>query len=232
MCGRLNVSDDPFVLKLIKELGCTTSFENILWSRFKKAGDQVSIIRENKNGRELQNATWWLLLDKTEDRFKLSKYTSFNTRSDKLNTPNSAGYKAFRHSRCIIPVKGFGETEFANKKPIHYYDMEALEGESMALGGLCREWIHPSTGEVALSCSVITLPPHPKLEAIHKKSMPFILPNTQSIHDQWLDPTISNVEIFDDLLHPHLPQTLNAYQINKPSLHQQIGESFMIAADK
>ena len=232
MCGRLNVSDDPFVLKLIKELGCTVNKENILWSRFKKAGDQVSIIRENENNRELSNATWWLLLDKTQDAFKLSKYASFNTRSDKLNTPNSAGYKAFRSSRCIIPVKGFGETEFVNKKPLHYYDMEAVEGESIALGGLCREWMHPSTGEIALSCSVITLPPHPKLQAIHKKSMPLILPNTSSIRDLWLDKTVSNIEVFNELLTPHIPQELNAYPINKPSLYQQIGDSFVITADK
>jgi glycerol-3-phosphate cytidylyltransferase-like family protein len=30
---------------------------------------------------------------------------------DKLNISGSVGYQAYRSSRCIIAVKGFGETE-------------------------------------------------------------------------------------------------------------------------
>lgn len=56
--------------------------------------------------------------------------------------------------------------------------MEAETG-GLLLGGLCREWHHRTTGEVKLSCSVITLPPHDKLKHIHSKEMPLILPQDQ-----------------------------------------------------
>ena len=55
--------------------------------RFVKAADTVSIIRNVGEQRRVENATWWLLLDQTESGFKPSKYTSFNTRYDKLNVP-------------------------------------------------------------------------------------------------------------------------------------------------
>ncbi len=54
--------------------------------------------------------------------------------------------------------------------------MEAETG-GLILGGLYREWMHQTTGEVKISCSVITLPPHDKLKLklkhIHSKAMPF-----------------------------------------------------------
>ena len=130
MCGRLNVSDDPFLVALLKNIGIESPREKLTFGRFKRATDSISIVREINGVRQIDNAVWWLLLDKTEHDFKPSKYTSFNTRSDKLNIRNSAGYIPFRQSRCIIPAKGFGETEFKNKKPIHYYDMEDIDGEA------------------------------------------------------------------------------------------------------
>jgi putative SOS response-associated peptidase YedK len=42
------------------------------------------------------------------------------------------------------------------------------------LGVLCRERQHKNTGKRQISCSVITLPVHPKLQHIHNKAMPFI----------------------------------------------------------
>lgn len=231
MCGRLNVSDDPFVMKLIEDLGILNPREVVKFSRFKRATDTLSIIR-NVNGQpRIDDATWWLLLDKTDIDFKPSKYTSFNTRYDKLNVPRSAGFTPFRETRCIIPAKGFGETEFINKKPVHYHDVEAIDGQAIAFGGLYRHWFHPQTGESRLSCSVITLPPHPKLENIHKKSMPLILPQDPNLLRAWIDPNFTNTEAFNFLMTPHIPQPLNVYPINKPSEYQPIGEPWQLAAD-
>jgi len=187
----------------------------------------VSIVRNIGNSRQVENALWWLLLEQSEKGFKPSKYTSFNTRYDKLNTKGSAGYQAYRQSRCIIAVKGFGETEFVNKKPIHYYDMTAQEG-GLALGGLCREWIHNKTGEHKLSCSVITLPPHQKLKHIHSKAMPLILPQESDLIDRWLSPKVIDIEQFKSLLIPNIPQPLIAQKIDKPSGFQAIAKEELI----
>lgn len=231
MCGRLNTTDDPAVQKLMSLLGVPLWPEPRLSNRFTRATDIVTIIRENNGQRQLDQAIWWLLLDRTPNGLSPSKYTSFNTRYDKLNVPRSAGYQSFRTARCVILAKGFGETEFVNKKPIHYHDMEAVEDEALAFAGLYKEWIHPLTGELVLSCSIITLPPHEKLKHIHSKSMPLILPQQDNSIDLWLDGSVNQVEFLEYLLQPHLPQDLIAYPIDKPSTHNKIGEFTLIPAD-
>lgn len=230
MCGRFNATFDSGVKKLYTSLKINKVIDRPIDKRFVKAADTISIIRNKKDSRVVQNATWWLLLDNTEQGFKPSKYTSFNTRYDKLNTPNSAGYQAFRHSRCIIAVKGFGETEFKNKKPLHYVDIEAESG-GIVLGGLCKDWINKNTGEILTSCSVITLPPHEKLRHIHSKAMPLILPQDNNIIDHWLNTDITHVEQFSPLLSPYIPQNLIACKIDKPMTHNVIGQPELITRD-
>lgn len=114
---------------------------------------------------------------------------------------------AYRQSHCIVAVKGFGETEFVNKKPI--YNMTAQVG-GLIIGGLCREWVHTQTGEHKLSCSIITLPPHPKLKHIHSKAMPLILPTDSTLIDPWLSQGVTDITQFEPLLSPHIPQPLLA----------------------
>ena len=230
MCGRLNLTNTPGVQTLLNQL------EIDLWpepfdQRFVRATNQIPIVIEQNNQRQQKLATWWLLLEPTETSFKPSKYTSFNTRYDKLNVPRSAGYIPFRQSRCIIPAAGFGETEFINKKPIHYYDFEAVPGEAIAFGGLYKEWINKNSGEVVFSCSVITLPPHNKLKHIHSKASPLILPQDPNLLDSWLDPMNQNTDMFNSLLSPNLPQDLNAYPIDKPSTFIQMGNTEFIGRD-
>jgi len=230
MCGRFNTTFDSGIKKLYTSLKINKVIDKPSDSRFVKAADTVSVVRNVGEQRRVENATWWLLLEQTENNFKPSRYTSFNTRSDKLNTPGSAGYQAYRSSRCIITVKGFGETEFVNKKPVHYYDMEAETG-GLILGGLYREWQHQITGKMQLSCSVITLPPHEKLKHIHSKAMPLILPQESSLVDKWLDPQFNDIEQFSALLHPKLPQSLIAHRIDKPMTHRLISEALTISHD-
>ena len=231
MCGRLNVIDDYGVRQLCEQLRIPLGIPTTLQRRFTRATDPVAIIRERDGQRQLQAATWWLLLEPTETGFKPSKYTSFNTRYDKLNVPRSASFVPFRQTRCVIPAKGFGESEFVNKKPLHYHDFEALDGEAIAFGGLYRDWVHRDTGEVATSCSIITLPPHPKLTPYHAKSMPLILPQDPALLDAWLNPNYHNTEAFEFLLRPHLPQGLRVQQIDKPSSFNPVADAQRINAD-
>jgi putative SOS response-associated peptidase YedK len=230
MCGRLNVIDDPDVIELCEGLQIQLFPERQIFSRFLRATNQVSIVRQKDGVRRMDNAIWWLLLEPSNTGFKPSKYTSFNTRYDKLNVKGSAGYQAYRHSRCVIPAKGFGETEYVNGKPIHYPDMVAKDG-AMLLGGLCREWLNTDTGELALSFSVITLPPHPKLLAIHSKASPLMLPMNMQLIDSWLDESVTDPSTFEPLLTPRIPYDLLAQQIDKPSTYQATSEIFTIKAD-
>lgn len=231
MCGRLNVTDDPAVLALCEHLGINLATAAMHFRRYIGAAQSVSIIRQDSAGRRCDSATWWLLLDKTDTGFKPSKYTSFNTRYDKLDVPRSAGYLPFRQQRCIIPAKGFGESEFKQGKRVHCHDMTATDG-AIAFGGLYREWIHQDTGESVFSCSIITLPPNPKLANIHSKSIPLMLPQDPNTLDAWLDPNFQNTQAFATLLQPKLRHTLTVQQIAKPSDWQAtIGDPFVISAD-
>lgn len=230
MCGRLNVIDDGFVVSLCEQLGVPLfDKDNRSFNRFVRATDKVQIIRELDGQRRKDEAIWWLLLEPSDQGFRASKYTSFNTRYDKLNTPRSAGYKAYRQSRCVIPVRGFGETQGRGKDAL-YTDFWS-EDCALAMGGLYREWHNKQTGEYAMSCSIVTLPPHPKLEKYHKKSMPLILDQSDNSIDLWLDSHCTDAAVLDPLLRSYLPQTLVAQKIDKPSLFNNIGNPEYIDAD-
>ena len=230
MCGRLNVSDDPFVRGLYQALGFAEDI-HFLHSRFIRAAAPVSIVRSDRqHGRVLQTALWWLLLDKTEQGFKPGKYTSFNSRYDKITQPGSASYLPFKQSRCVFVVRGFGETQVMPDKRTMYHDFIGDQC-GLLLGGVCRSWRHPNTGEEQWSCSVITLPPHPKLAPYHSKSMPLILPQQGNWLDAWLDPTLTDIQPLLPLLTPALANNLTAVPIDKPGSFTPVGEPFSILAD-
>lgn len=234
MCGRLNVTDNPLLIELLEQLGIRLFPAApaqmrldlpIRTGRFIRATDLISIVLQQDGQRRLQDAIWWLLLDATDQGFKPSAYTSFNTRSDKLHVRGSAGYQAFRLQRCIIPASGFGETEKVQSVS-RYTDF--IGHQALAFAGLYRTWLDKNTGEFIYSCSIITLAPHPKLMPFHSKAMPMMLP--QNAFNAWLDPH-SNIEQLNDLLKPRLYNRLTAIQIDKPSLFQPIADAVEIDSD-
>lgn len=227
MCGRLNVIDCPEVIDLCGQLGIKLHDQAmpLRTNRFIRATNKISIVIEQNGQRRLQDAIWWLLLEQADHGFKPSQYTSFNTRYDKLNVKGSAGYSAFRTQRCIIPAAGFGETKVVNGKN-QYTDFIGQRG--LAFGGLYRTWLNKETGELTYSCSVITLPPHPKLMPYHSKASPLML--TQDVFGLWLSQD-QDVSLFDNLLVPNIPVQLKALPIDKPSTFNQITEPTEIVAD-
>ncbi|MFD2229338.1 SOS response-associated peptidase family protein [Alkalimarinus sediminis] len=225
MCGRMNVTDDPFLRGLLDSIGVSSG--QVIASPDIAPGAKLSIIRQAGGQRLVTDASWWLLLDQQTLKPNY-RYTSFNSRYDKLNTPQSISFTSYRQGRCIVPASGFVEG-LGDKKT--YFQIEPIDS-AIAFGGLYKEWLNNSTGELIYSASIITLPPHPKLKHIHPKSTPLMLPYTdkQTI-DMWLNPEFTQVEAFQDLLHPTLHADLSVTQIDKPSKRNIIAERFVIAAD-
>lgn len=244
MCGRLNVTDCEGVRALMEELQIRLWPETgPIFSRVITAANTVSIVFENAHGqREMHNALWWLLLEPrisngTVVDFKPSKYTSFNTRYDKLNVKRTAGYQSFRSMRCVIPAAGFGETEgkgsqarytdftvFAQDKPPH----------AMAMGGLYRIWQYKgqdNTNHYKVSCSVVTLPAHPKMEKYHSKSSPLVLSHNDGSIDTWLDSGLTDTRALAWLLKPKLRHSLVAHPIVRPTQPESVGEDTLLMAD-
>lgn len=242
MCGRFNVSDSPAVKQMLLRLGIDTHNWPIRISDYHRACSTISIVCRLKEDTGLDNvgectvledAIWWLLLDYKDGQYKPSRFTSFNSRYDKLNVQGSAAYLPYRQSRCIIPASGFGETEHelinGKKKPVRYTNFSSEL--PLALGGLYRQWQHPDTGHILNSCSIITLPPHPKLQPYQSNASPLILPLEGDWLEQWLDPQVQDVERFNPLLEPCLRQDLSAQMINKPGERQAIADPVLLEAD-
>lgn len=224
MCGRFNVIDSLQVRALLSSLGVEIS------PGFRFAPDiapasWISIVRQTDDQRLVSDAIWWLILDPATH--KPSRYTSFNSRADKLNEPKSFGYQLFRKSRCIIPASAFIEGLGDGKT----YHRVVMPDSAIAFGGLYREWLNKETGETVLSASIITLPPPPVKEwmAIHPKSMPLMLPQQGDTLDRWLDPAVTDTKMFDSLLRPELKDTLVVTPIGKVSRWNPVGPDRLIS---
>ena len=224
MCGRFQILKNKKSRKLLEKLDVDEA--EILFSRDKAPGSRISIIQRENDRNIVTQAIWWLLIDPETGKPNY-KYASFNSRSDKLDSPHAIAYEPFRESRCIIPATAFIEGK-GDKKTYHKIE---LENEAIAFGGLHRETIHKVTGEIIHSASIITLPPLPEWENIHPKSIPLMLPmQDANLINQWLAPSFHQVEAFRDLLAPALRVNQIITPIEKPSLWNEKGDSFTLKA--
>ena len=183
-----------------------------------RPGNTVSVIAQRNDTREALPATWWLYLMQTDKGLKPNpKYFSVNSKSSKLNTRPE-----FKRSRCIIPASLFTESQ-SGKRP---HILEPDDGSALAFGGIYKENIDKVTGEVVHSAAIITLPGHPTLENIHRKSTPMML--SEESFDSWLDPSIVDTDQFSSLLEPVIHTPLRATPVDKVMSKNPIGDSFLI----
>jgi len=224
VCGRLNVTDDPFLQGLMSRLG----MNGVLPPRADDVapGGAMSIVHDAGADRMLSKAVWWLLLDSTSLKPDY-RYTSFNSRSDQLSRPGSLSYQPYRSHRCVIPASGFVEG-LGDKK--HYFHIRPVEG-AIAFGGIFKEWRSTETGEHVYSASIITLPPHEKLRPFHPKSMPLMLPQSSADLNRWLDSECIDPAEFDDWLEPTLRMDLVVTPIDRASRRNPVSESVYVHHD-
>jgi putative SOS response-associated peptidase YedK len=230
MCGRFNLIDSPQVQLLCALLGVPMPTDNFRADI--APGGPIGIVLERRNAeggktRQVSEAIWWLLLDSTSLTPNY-KYASFNSRSDKLDTPRSAAYTPFRESRCIIPASAFVEG-LGDKKTYHKIE---LEDAAIAFGGVYKQYVNRETGESVLGASIITLPPLiPQWQHIHPKSLPLMLDmNNKELIDKWLDPGFDRVEEFAHALEPRVTVPMKVTPIDRPSRWNPIADSFLIVA--
>lgn len=222
MCGRFNLHDNPYLRLLLEYLGLPDA--QPMFRDDIPPCEKISIVRETQAGRRLDAAVWWLFLDPAT--LKPGRYTSFNSRWDKLDDRRGISYKPFRQSRCIIPASAFCEG-LGDRKT--YHKIEAVDA-AIAFGGLYREHLRPDTGEIVLSASIITLGGLPEWKDIHADSMPLMLDyRDTALIDRWLDPTFQDVDFFRPLLEPRLTFSQRITPIDRPSTWNPVGESYLIA---
>ncbi len=221
MCGAFKISDTPKVATLTELFGLPSP-DSKGWAN---CGQTIQMIRQDHDNYSLSDAIWWLLLESKEGNLKPhSKYTSFNSRWNPGKGFSASSKKPFRESRCIIPANGF--VEGMNKK---YHYLEPSSGV-LAFGGLYKSW-KTEVGTV-FSCSIITVPPHPKLKGIHEKAMPLMLPlSNAELLKMWLDPYMNEVEPFIEIMEPVLREDFNVTPLKQWRSFESSGESFKVSRD-
>lgn len=207
MCGAFGVSKNN---PQLREFNRLFTDQEMLSEGWQNCGKSIEIIHAKASSPALEKAIWWLLLEQDKNgKYKPhNKYTTFNSRWHEDKGFSRASAQPYKMSRCIIPADSFIESQ--NK---HYWHLLAKEN-LIAFGGLYKSW--PTDEGEILSCSMITLPPHPRMQGIHKKAMPLMLPTSNlKLLNDWLNPEINNTEIFTEFLKPQLYQDFIVQQLSQ-----------------
>jgi putative SOS response-associated peptidase YedK len=120
-----------------------------------------------------------------------------NARAETL--ASSTAFRAsFLRRRCVIPADGFYEwrREGRQRKP---FLVHAPDESPLAFAGLWAPWRDPATGSWMLSAAVVTTTANAPVGELHER-MPAILNADE--WPLWLDPTITDLGLLGDLLHP------------------------------
>lgn len=216
MCTNFALIKRDGTTQLAEQLGVNE--DDFLFGNDMGPGSTISIVVDREGAHRVQAATWWLYLQQTAQGLKPHKdYFSVNTRYDKL-----AKKPEYKKRRCIVPASVIVESQ--NGK--HPHLLEPADGSAFALGGLWKEWRDEATGELVYSASIITLPGHPALENIHRKSIPMWLP--EDAYDQWLAEDITDPRVFEDLLTPVIRTPLKATLVDRARSKQPVAAPFVI----
>ena len=107
MCGRYNLITDADALLDFFEIEQTLLDVSGLKPRYNIAPSQdVPIVRDTGNGRELAMARWGLVPHWSKE--EKPKYSTINARADSV--ADKPSYREpFKRKRCLIPATGFYE---------------------------------------------------------------------------------------------------------------------------
>ena len=95
----------------------------------------------------------------------------------------------------------------SSKQP---YCFEVNDGQLFAFAGLWDGW-RDANGNWVKTCSILTTTPNAVTSVIHDR-MPVIL--DPDSHDQWLDPSMTNVQVVSELLKPYGPKSMRCYPVS------------------
>jgi len=206
MCGRYNLITDAEALLDFFEIEQTLLDVSGLKPRYNIAPSQdVPIVRDTGNGRELAMARWGLVPYWSKE--EKPKYSTINARADSV--ADKPSYREpFKRKRCLIPATGFYEWRLddGQKTPHH---IRLAEGGLFAFAGLWDHW--GREGEGFDSCSIIVTSANQTMRPIHDR-MPVILNISQ--YNTWLNTRHYNRAQLDALLVPYTG-ALEAYPVSR-----------------
>lgn len=150
-------------------------------------GYAAPMVRMADEGRELLLAEFGLLPFWSKER-KI-KYSTFNARSETVETASSFKTPWAKRQRCLVPADWVVEPDWRTGKSIPTAIGRA-DGLPMGLAGLWDGWLDKATGEVVHSFTLLTInaDAHALMRNYHKpgdeKRMVVILPEDR--YGDWL----------------------------------------------
>lgn len=205
MCGRYNLITDAQALLDFFRIQHSLFDPQSLRPRYNIAPTQeVPIIRDTGQGRELALAQWRLVPHWSKDG--KSAYSTINARAETV-ADKPAFRSAFKIRRCLIPATGFYEWKAVGERKLPYL-IRPPGDEPFAFAGLWDHWeprddgvSHEGGAHAAFdSCAIIVGPANDAMSAIHER-MPVILP--EAAYDAWLDVQHFDREALQALLMPY-----------------------------
>jgi len=206
MCGRYNLITDAEALIDFFEIEQTLFDVSELQPRYNIAPSQdVPIIRDTGNGRELALVRWGLVPHWSRE--EKPKYSTINARAETV-AEKPTYREAFKRKRCLIPATGFYEwrREGDQKTPHH---IRLPEGGLFAFAGLWDHW--DKEGASFDSCSIIVTGANETMQPIHDR-MPVILNQIQ--YNTWLAADHFNRAQLESMLVPYTGE-MKAFPVSR-----------------
>lgn len=166
----------------------------------------LAVINDGTNNR-LGYLRWGLIPPWAKDP-KIG-YKMINARAETL--PEKPSYRnAYKKRRCLILADSFYEWKRHADKSKTPMRIKLKSDDLFAMAGLWETWKSPD-GEPVHSCTVITTKPNELVKDIHDR-MPVILnPDDELV---WLDKSITDTELLNDLLKPLDENLMEAYEVS------------------
>lgn len=208
MCGRLRLITDHMEIKVRLGLTDLYAIPNVQTSwNITPTRDLLCVIRDAATGQRKAVKMQWGLIPPWAKEPKM-KHATFNAKAETLHEkatfqgPWSAG------RRCLIVTDGFYEWRQSDKQP---FAVAGVNNDLTVMAGLWEQWAGP-TGEVVLSCTVITTTPNALLETIHTR-MPVIL--AEADWPAWLGEAPATDAELKALLRPFPADKMKLWPVDK-----------------
>ena len=208
MCGRFtNTTTDPE--KLQERFDLKEIRTEQLQPHYNIAPTQsISTIVANEEGeRFLGHMRWGFIPAWHKDPKKLGGH--INARSETA-AEKPTFRSAFKKRRCLIVADGFYEWKVNSDKSKTPMYIHLKEQQPFGMAGLWERWTNPETGEVLVSCTILTTQANAMMSEIHER-MPVILP--PSVYQDWLAPSNNNKESLQGLMQPYPAEYMATYPV-------------------
>jgi len=167
-----------------------------------------------RDSRLIRMYRWGLIPSWTKDEAYAEgiRTKTFNAKAETI-TEKPSFRNAVKTNRCLVVSKGFFEWQKRENEKIPYYI--GLEDDRIfAFAGLYDTWVHPQTGEINNTFTIITTTANPLLAVIHntRQRMPVILPKEKE--QDWINPGVPLDKALE-LLVPYDQEKMKSYTISK-----------------